>query len=230
MRKAIGHHWTPKAVVFDPEILPLLTDDATAYAMGSYSGPTDPAHNYGTFGGVTHREYNQLVKKELERFIDHRMIKKMTPEQMEEFVELINKGLDAFGEDHPRIATFNDAIRKAIPIGTSSPKKIEDIITAGRKYMKHPRFKLLVAGAVISGLLGDVVAQQADALNVAAKSGHYRRAMLALQDGDLARAHALLTGDRDSLYMEILAQVGAHAALNFKAAMEKVFESARDRD
>jgi hypothetical protein len=83
---------------------------------------------------------------------------------------------------------------------------------------------------VISGLLGDVVAQQADVLSLAATSGHYRRAMQALQDGDLARAHALLVGDRDSLYMEILTQVGAHAALNFKVAIEKVFESARDRD
>jgi hypothetical protein len=96
--------------------------------------------------------------------------------------------------------------------------------------MKHPRFKLLVAGAVISGLLGDVVAQQADVLDVASKSGHYQRAMQALQDGDLARARALLVGDRDSLYMEILTRVGAHAALNFKTAMEKVFESARNRD
>jgi hypothetical protein len=230
VRKGIGHHWAPKAVVFDSEILPLLTDETAAYAMGSYSGPTDPAHNYGTIGGVRHRDYNQIVKDQLKKFIDHRKIKKMTPEQMEEFIDLINNGLDAFGEPHPQIAAFNNAIRKALPKGTSVPKKMEDIIAAGRKYMKHPRFKLLVAGAVISGLLGDVVAQQADVLDVASKSGHYGRAMQALQDGDLARAHALLVGDRDSLYMEILARVGAHAALNFKAAMDKVFESARDRD
>lgn len=229
-RKAIGHHWAPKAVVFDAEIRPLLLDEAAEYAMGAYSGPTDPSHNYGTYGGVSHRDYNGLVKDELKQFIKKRKIKKMTVEQMQEFIGLIDSGLDASGKAHPKIAAFNDAIRKAIPKGTSSPKKVEDIITAGRKYMKHPRFKLLVAGTIISGVLGDFVAQQTEVLDVASKSGHYRRALLALQDGDLARAHRLLTGDRDSLYMEILAKVGAHAALNFKAAMEKVFESARDRD
>jgi hypothetical protein len=107
---------------------------------------------------------------------------------------------------------------------------MEDILTAGRKYMKTSRFRLLAAGAVISGVLSEVVEQQVNLLDVASTSGHYRRAMQALQDGDLDRARTLLIGDSDSLYMEILTRVGAHAALNFKKAMESVFESARSRD
>jgi hypothetical protein len=229
VRRGIGHHWAPKAVVFDNEIRSLLTDEAAEYAMGAYSGPTDPSHNYGTYGGVTHREYNAFVKDELKKFIESRKIKKMTVEQMQEFINLVDNGLDAFGAPHAQIAAFNNAIKRAIPNRSNVPKRVEDIIAAGRKYMKHPRFRLLVAGAIVSGLLSDIVAQQVDVLDVAAQSGHYKRAMQALDDGDLAQARRLLVGDRESLYMEILVRVGAHAALNFKAAMEKVFAAAHDR-
>jgi hypothetical protein len=152
----------------------------------------------------------------------------MTVEQMREFVGLVNNGLDAHGQPHPQLSAFNNAIKKAVPQGTTAPSKIDDILAAGRKYMKSSRFRLLAAGAVVSGILSQVVAQQVNVLDVASKSGHYKRAMAALQDGDLDRARRLLLGDGDSLYMEILLRVGAHAALNFKAAMEKVFAEAHE--
>ncbi len=90
--------------------------------------------------------------------------------------------------------------------------------------MKHPRFRLLAMGAVLSGILSEAITAQANILDVAATSGHYRRAVEALQDGDIAKAHHLLTGDGDSLYMEIMGRVGAHAALDFKEAMDKAFD------
>ena len=67
-------------------------------------------------------------------------------------------------------------------------------------------------------------------LEVASNSGHYRRAIKAQQDGDLNKARNHLIGDHDSLYHEILGKVGAHAALNFKKAMERVFAMAKDQD
>jgi hypothetical protein len=225
----VGHHWAPYSVVFQPDIRRLLSDDAIAYAMGAYSGPTDPAHGNGTYGGITHPEYNQKVNEQLKEFIKARKIKKMTAEQMEEFVSLINNGLGANGKAHDEIAAFNKAIRATLPKGATASSKMEDILAAGRKYMKTSRFRLLAAGAVVSGLLGELLQKHVDALNVAAKSKHYQRALRALQDGDVAKAHALLTGDRDSLYMEILLQVGFQAAANFKIAMDKVFETAHNR-
>jgi hypothetical protein len=171
-----------------------------------------------------------LVKDELWKFVNSRKIKKMTLQQMQEFVSLIDSGLDAHGKAHPRIAAFNNAVKKAVRKGTVVPKRIEDILAAGRKFMKTRRFRLLAAGAIISSFLGEVVKQHVDLLDVVSKSGHYKRAMEALEAGDLARAHSLLVGDRDSLYLEILTRVGAQAALNFKTAMEKVFAAARDRN
>ena len=150
----------------------------------------------------------------------------MTAEEMKDFIDLISNGLGANGERHPQIAAFNKAVRKMVVKGTQIPEKVEAVLAAGRKVLKTRQFRLLAAGAVISGLLSEVIAEQGDVLEVAAKSGHYRRAMQALQAGDLARAQNLLTEGDDSLYTEILAQVGAHAALSFKSAMERMFSDA----
>jgi hypothetical protein len=95
--------------------------------------------------------------------------------------------------------------------------------------MKHPRFRLLAMGAVLAGILSETVTAASNVLEVAATTGHYRRAVDALQQGDIRKAHALLTGDRDSLYMEIMDRVGGHAALNFKTAVDKAFEREQHR-
>jgi hypothetical protein len=225
----VGHHWAPRSVIFRPEIRTLLSDDAIAYAMGAYSGPTDPSHLNGNYGGVKHRRYNELVDQELMKFIKARKIEKMTAKEMEEFIGLINNGLGANGEPNKEIADFNNAIRKALPTGTSRSTKMEDVLAAGRKYMRTSRFRLLATGAMAAGLVGDMLQKHVDALEVAGKSGHYRRAMRALEQGDIAKAHALMTGDGDSLYSEILVKVGFQAATNFRIAMNKVFEIAHER-
>jgi hypothetical protein len=102
-RRGIGHHWAPVAAVLDKGIRSLLSDEAVEYAMGAYSVPTDPSHRNGTFGGLTHPQYNNLVKKELKKFIQHHKI-----EKMQQFIGQINNGLDAFGEPYPAIAEFNE--------------------------------------------------------------------------------------------------------------------------
>ena len=224
----VGHHWAPHSVIFQPDIRPLLSDDAVAYAMGSYSGPTDPAHGNRKYGGITHPEYNKKVNEELRAFIQARKIKKMTAKDMEEFVGLINNGLGANGQAHDEIAAFNKAIRDALPKGPAASSKMEDILAAGRKYMKTSRFRLLAVGAAAAGLVGDMLQKHVDALEVAGESGHYRRAMRALEQGDVAKAHALLTGDGNSLYSELLVKVGFQAATNFRIAMDKVFEMAHE--
>jgi hypothetical protein len=220
----------PVGVTQDPEIRPYLSDEAAEYAAGAYSGPTDPHHGNKTLDEVTNQKYNSEVKAEIQKFIKQNKIKKMTAAQMEEFAALMENGLGADGTPHKFIGTYNKAIKRMLPKGTIRPSKLDDILAAGRKYMKHSRFRLLAAGAVVSGILGEVVAQQVKVLNLASSSGFYRQALGALQDGDLTKARNLLIGDHDSLYHQILVQVGAHAALNFKAAMERAFANAQNRE
>ena len=38
------------------------------------------------------------------------------------------------------------------------PSKMDEVLAAGRKYMKTSRFRLLAIGAVLSGILGEAVA------------------------------------------------------------------------
>jgi hypothetical protein len=104
------------------------------------------------------------------------------------------------------------------------------MLAAGRKYMNHARYRFIAAGAVVSGLLGEIISQQIKLLEVASNSGYYRQALKALENGNISKAQSLLIGDRDSLYHEIMVRVGAHAALNFRAHMERVFAKAIGQD
>lgn len=228
----VGHHWVPVGVTQHPGIRQFLSDDAVAYAAGAYSGPTDPHHRNTTAGGVKHPEYNGKVRAEIKEFIKKNNISrsnKMTGAQMKEFAELMENGLDANGEAHPFIGRYNKAIKGMVP-SSRKVNKIDEVLAAGRKYMKNSRFRVLAAGAVVSGILDEVVAAQVKVLEVAATSGHYERALRELENGNLDKAQRFLVGDGQSLYTEILGQVGAQAALNFKQAMEEVFVDASQRD
>jgi len=75
-------------------------------------------------------------------------------------------------------------------------------------------------------VLSEVIQQQVKILEVTAGSHYYRRAVQSLEEGDVAKAHQLLTGAQDSLYVELVTRAGAHAALNFKTAMDKAFATA----
>ena len=46
-----------------------------------------------------------------------------------------------------------------VPKGTKPPTTMDEIMAAGHKHTKHSRFKLLAAGSVVSGILGEVVNQ-----------------------------------------------------------------------
>jgi outer membrane protein assembly factor BamD (BamD/ComL family) len=107
---------------------------------------------------------------------------------------------------------------------------MDDILAAGRKYLKHPRFRLLAAAAILSGVLSDAVASQVQSLDVTSESGHYKKAIQALHDGNLDRAYRLLTDDKNSLYTEIMDKVSPLAALRFKQKMDEEFDNARHRE
>ena len=142
----------------------------------------------------------------------------------------MRNGLDINGHSHSVIAPYNDGIKKLLP--KNAPTKssaIDDVIAAGRKYMKQGRFRMLAAGTVVSGVLGEAVAAQAKILQVATDSGYYRRAVRELQNGNLDKRKSLLIGDDQSLYAEILDKVGPHAAIHYKRAMEKYLMKRRSK-
>lgn len=229
----VGHHFVNVATTMDADIRPLLSDDAVHYALGAYSGPTSPPHGNTTLGDIKHPQYNGHVKKELEQYIKDNGIskaKKMTGAQMEDFVGKIENGLGANGKAHPAIGAYNKGVKAIVRPDAAPPTTMQEVLAAGKKYKTHSRFTKLVGGAIVSTVLFQILAQQADAMEVAASSGHYRQALAALEDGDLDRARRLLTDETTSLYIEILLQVGAHAALNYKSAMEAVFRNVEHRD
>ncbi len=154
----------------------------------------------------------------------------MTTAQMKRFVELVENGLGANGEPHDYIGRYNQAIKGLLPKGRKPATSLEQVLDAGKKYMKHARYRYLAAGAVVSGVLGETVAAQAKILDVAATSGHYERALRELRNGNLDHAQRLLLDDNHSLYAEILDRAGAHAALHFKRTMQQVFADAKHRD
>ncbi|MBS0207911.1 MAG: hypothetical protein JSS27_03060 [Planctomycetes bacterium] len=219
-----GHHFAARAAIYSDDVLPKLGDDALTYAAGRTSGATNPSHSYGKYGGIKHGDYTKAVKQEILKFIERKRIKKMTKEQMEEFINLIESGKGSNGRPHDVIGPFNRAIKKAVPRGTKVVTAMDDVMANGRRIRTQPRFNILTKAAIASAFLGEAIAAQASVLQVAGTSGHYRRAMEALDAGDLVRAQSLLTGDNDSLYMEILTQVGAYAALNFRSAVDEMFE------
>ncbi len=227
----VGHHWVPISVVQNHRSF--LSDDAVKYASGKYSGPTDPSHGNTTAEQIKHTKYSKEVETQLKEYMKENKITEknpMTGRQMKKFADRIERRIGANGEEHEIIKRYNTKIKELVKKGAETANKYDDVLAAGQKYMKHARYRFLAAGAVLSGVLGEAVAAEAKILDVAAKTGHYERAIGALQRGDLNEARKQLLDDADSLYAEILVQVGAHAALNYKRAMEKAFEDAANRN
>ncbi|MGQ0636860.1 MAG: hypothetical protein ACT4QC_19810 [Planctomycetaceae bacterium] len=228
--KGKGHHWTTLAALQQPDVRPFLSRDAKLYALGSLSGPTVPPHGNQTINGVPHTDYTEALKEELPKFIKLKKVSesnKMTAEQMEELVGLIKDGKGAYGQELPKIADFNRGVRERVIPGFRQPKTMEEVLALGRKIAKQRAFRLMIAGAAVSFGVGELVAQEIGMLNVAANSNNYRKAIAALDRGDLNMAQKHLTDDPDSLYIEIAERVSATAALNFKGAIDRAFENAR---
>ncbi len=98
------------AVLTDPEIAPWLSYDAYFMGMGAYSGATYPPHGYKIYGGVSHYEYNIIIKDQLMKLIKKNNRKPISGEQMEQFINNLINGKDYRGKIHKKIKAFNDAI------------------------------------------------------------------------------------------------------------------------
>ena len=82
--------------------------------MGAYSGETHPpSHLSGTYGGISHPRYNDIVKDELVKYMKSNNIKVMDQDKKTwDFIKKVEDGLNHQGKPHKELKAFNDAIRK----------------------------------------------------------------------------------------------------------------------
>jgi hypothetical protein len=179
--------------------------------MGHTSGPTFPDHGPGPYGGVSHKEYSDLVKEQLDEYIKANGISeknKMTPEQMQEFSDRMKEGKLHNGQKPPKgskfnkIKQFNDSIQKqrgafeARSRGRAKPWKcsIEDNKARGKWYREQSgRF----GSALLLCLLFEMASDSAQLAQVASNSGHFRTAIQHLMNGNLAGATRSMIGGPD---------------------------------
>ncbi len=171
---AVGNHVVPQAVTKD--FTEILSEEATKVFLATYTGQTDPNHNYGTYGGVKHSEYNTLVADELKEFARQNGISKkckLTGPQAKAFVEKI---WTAGG----KIGQFNRAVEKLV-VGPGTIGRGKEIL---KQQMERGKGKGGGANAIIAGLviLGDLAISEASGENTK------RIALLQKQIGQYQRA------------------------------------------
>ncbi|GIW94110.1 MAG: hypothetical protein KatS3mg110_2151 [Pirellulaceae bacterium] len=66
----MGHHVVVVEVLNRLAQKQLITRDAYDVGLGMVLGPTDPPHRNGTYGGITHPQYNEFVNDIVKKYID----------------------------------------------------------------------------------------------------------------------------------------------------------------
>jgi hypothetical protein len=171
-QSGVGHHYGPRAVVFDPEIAGNLTLEAKQLAMGTFTGPTFPSHR----GSGEHAAYNARVKQELQEFIALKGGGVLNEVQMDEFLNNVRLGLDAEGLPDEVLGKFvgkvtaeAEAYQAGIAGRVPNPNlSVAERIELGKKYMSSnpQRFNGLNAmGKTVTALgpINFVVGAVADA-------------------------------------------------------------------
>ncbi len=102
-RKGTGHHMIPWDV-FNGKV----TDAVYEFFNSDFARiwhELYTEHNAKSLGGISHKEYNRLVRQELEKFLGHRNFRRMTLEQAEEFLHKIKNM-----PKNSSIRMFNDGV------------------------------------------------------------------------------------------------------------------------
>ena len=247
----VGHHWVPSSVADHPDIRPHLSDEAYHLQQGSYSGATRDArgkgHQFGTYGGVTHARYNDLVRAEMQGYINANKIGKMTTAQMDDFISKIQAGQDHAGNPNKELTAFNDEIRRQSQAhidhckannargGLQKAQTPEQRVKQGQSYMKRGDYIKLKTGAAIAGVIGAfVVGEAKGALDVASTSPNFRNAVGALSQGDLAAADRYMVGagnarNSNSFTADLVDRGYPHAALEVESRWAEAVQQAQQR-
>jgi hypothetical protein len=235
--EAIGHHWVPVSVVTHPDVRSRLSDGALRVGLGAWSGPTDPPHHFGTYGGVTHDRYNILVREELERYFRKHGIKQMTAEQMYDFASKVEAGLNHNGKVHPELKKFNDAIRKEHAAWLRAEKGRQALNKScdawrdrGNTYLKNPRVAQRMLSATMASLASSALLEGAGAIAFAADNRNFRDGIRALADGDPDTAYNAFFGQtgEEGFYGDLVDKGFPRAALVFRDRYLEAAERAQE--
>lgn len=231
-----------------------MTEGARELAGGYFSGPTYPSHDFGPVNGVKHPRYSDLVEEKFaEKFKDQLKSGKLIDEkQLREFIQNDLENADK----RTAIGKFNSGIQDrckeyvkrnpSTKLNKPSQMTVDQLKQRGRDYMKRnpKRFnvpaKTSTLGGVRTALVGlmtgaaaSSVSDALGAVTAASRTDHLRRAVDAIDAGDVNGARIILLGmahdgrNQDGLYDEIVKSNNPRAALAFQHYVEALFEHAR---
>jgi hypothetical protein len=187
-----------------------MTSDAYEVGNGAFSGQTSPGHNYRKVNGVKHSTYTQKVRDQLDKYMKNVVgpNKKMTAEQMKQFAERMEKGLDWSGKKAvDELRQFNDGIRAERTAWLKSnpkvrprkpPSSVEELQQEGRRYLSRngrTGVGMRIATGLLAGALLDALSEQVSAMDSIAEDPGFSMAIESLQNGDLHGAETQLFGD-----------------------------------
>jgi hypothetical protein len=217
-----------------------VTADAVILAAETYF--QDPNHHNGTYGGVTHPEYSDEVKQELQKLIKSNGGKAIDKEKMNEFLDNLTHGKGANGAANDVIGDFNEAVlQKAAKAGKAvedagkrTLADIDDVIARGKANSNY-WYKRIAGGFLAAGLTS-ILSENAKAGQAALASPHLQNAIIELEQGNIEKARALVLGTQDGAVqggngtnsvMEDIQKSGVSAAayLSAEKAFLKLFES-----
>ncbi len=251
----VGHHWTPLSILDDPIFRKRISDEAYKLATGSTSGMTLDAdgkyHHFGTYGGVTHARYNDIVKEQLELYLKNNKIDKLTPQQMDDFIAKIRDGKEWNGMANKELTSFNSEIKrqritfldycknnKLRPDFTGDLDMAQRLKKGAAFMARLDYFKLKMIAAT-SILMGVFLEEGKSAIEVASRSEHFRAAGKALSQGNFDAANAHIVGQAHAIdsncFLADLRDAGFNRAADlfeakWKEAVSRAMEGARQRD
>ena len=193
-----------------PTPFPGPTGGGLRCAAELVSGETFPPHNFGTYGGVSHKRYNELVREQLKEFMKIEGIsaeKKMTTEQMQLFIERMRDGKLCNGKKPGRwskfrdIGKFNEAIKaERIVFEKTSRTPQGYFLHIGGKHERgkwYRGFSGRFASAALLALIGEALGMANSIANAAGSDkqpNYYWLAVESLAKGDLEGANKYMVG------------------------------------
>jgi hypothetical protein len=140
----VGHHFIPMQILKELLDGGKISLDAFQVGTGIYSGPTNPKHDYGTYGGVTHDKYNEVIREQIDDYMTKNGKTQLSKADVHKLAGNFANGKGATGKIHPEIRDFNSAVIK-LRIDRKNKwtiPSVKDSKTQGLDYIKNNKGRL----------------------------------------------------------------------------------------
>jgi len=108
----VGHHYFPMQILKELLNNGKISLDAFQVGSGIYSGPTNKPHHFGTYGGVSHDEYNKIIRRQVDDYMKHHGKSKLSKGDVEKLANNFANGMDWKGRHDKDLSKFNSAVNK----------------------------------------------------------------------------------------------------------------------